>query len=152
MKKKFLISTVLLITVLVISTSYAFATNSMLDTLGNGVQNVASGVGTMVTRGIDATKNTVEGAGNMISNGVDDARDTMTGTNVNASRTGTTGTTNNYTATRANTGDVTVAGMNATAWAWLIVGILGVAIVGLVWFYGRQHAAYSSTNNNNNND
>lgn len=147
MKKKFLISTALLVAVLAISTSYAFATNSMLDTLGNGVQNVASDVGTMVTRGVDATRNTVEGAGNMISNGVSDTRDTMSGTDTSATRTGTT--TTNYTATRANTGDVTVAGMNATAWAWLIVGILGVAIVGLVWFYGKQHASYTSTNNNN---
>lgn len=151
MKKKFLISTVLLVTVLAVFTSSAFATNGMLNTLEHGVQNVASDVGTMVTRGVDATKNTVENAGNAVT-GATTTTKNATNNTVAGTTTGTkTGTTTtNYTATRTNTGNVKVAGMTATAWAWLIVGILGVAIVGLVWFYGRQHTTYSSTNHDNN--
>ena len=151
MKKKFLISTALLITVLAISTSYTFATNNMLNTLEHGVQNVASDVGAVVTRGVDATKNTVENAGNAVTGATttkNAANNTVAGTT--GTKTGTANT--NYTATRANTGNVTVAGMTATAWAWLIVGILGVAIVALVWFYGKEHVNYTSTNNNSNNE
>ncbi|MGN1327692.1 MAG: hypothetical protein ACI4VQ_06445, partial [Clostridia bacterium] len=151
MKKKFLISTALLIAVLAVFTSYSFATSNMLNTLEHGAQNVASDVGTVVTRGVDATKNTVENAGNAVA-GATTTKNATNNTVAGTTGTKTGTTTNNYTATKTNTGTVKVAGMTATAWAWLIVGILGVAIVALVWFYGKQHSDYTSTNHNSNNE
>ena len=55
-------------------------------------------------------------------------------------------TNSNYNASRTST--ATVLGMNATAWTWLIVGIVGVAIVALVWFYGKEHSESSNNNYN----
>ena len=45
---------------------------------------------------------------------------------------------NTYIATRTSTTDSRFMGMNATAWTWLILGIAGIAIVALVWYYGSQ--------------
>lgn len=42
-----------------------------------------------------------------------------------------------YTATRTNT-NATWLGMDATMWTWLIMAILGVAIVAMIWFYAKQ--------------
>ena len=44
----------------------------------------------------------------------------------------------NYTATRTATTNQTFMGMSSTAWTWLIIGIAGIAIVALVWYYGSQ--------------
>ena len=70
-------------------------------------------------------KNTVNNAASAITNNTKKATNTTTG-NYNARRTSTSGT--------------TYAGMTANVWTWLIVGILGVAIVALVLFYGRQRS------------
>lgn len=143
MKKKFLISTALLIAIFALSASYSFATSNMVNTVENGAKNIASDVGGAISSGVGATKNTLENAGDMISNGAQ---------NVTSGATGATAqtTTNTYTATKTSTANVKVAGMTATGWAWLIVGILGVAIVALVWFYGSQHETESYSSNNNN--
>ena len=74
---------------------------------------------------MDATKNTVNNAASATTNNTKKATNTTTG-NYNARRTATSGT--------------TYAGMTANVWTWLIVGILGVAIVALVLFYGRQRS------------
>lgn len=146
MKKKFLISTALLIAVFALSASYSFATSNMVNTVENGAKNIASDVGGAISSGVGATKNTLENAGNMISNGAQNVTSGATGTTART----TTNATNTYTATKTSTANVKVAGMTATGWAWLIVGILGVAIVALVWFYGRQHETESYSSNNNN--
>jgi len=52
----------------------------------------------------------------------------------------------NYTATRTATTNNNFLGMSDTAWTWLILGIVGAAIVGLVWYYGAQ---YEHRNYNN---
>ena len=45
-----------------------------------------------------------------------------------------------YTATRTATAtNGTLLGMNSTAWTWLILGIATIAIVALVWYYGKQY-------------
>ena len=48
-------------------------------------------------------------------------------------------TNNGYTATRTSTAQDTFMGMNATAWTWLIIGVLGVLVIGLIWYYGKDH-------------
>lgn len=150
MKKKFLISTVLATTILALSVSYSFATTTMTDNIANGVQNIASDVGGAVSRGVEATKNTVENAGNAISRGISTTTntvDTTTAGTQKATNNVVTGTTNNYTATKTSTANTTVAGMNATTWGWLIIAVFGIAIVALIWYYGKQHS--TSMNNDN---
>lgn len=55
---------------------------------------------------------------------------------------------NPYTATKTSvSGYTTFLGMTSTGWTWLIVGIFGVAIIALIWFYGKQHEDTSKDNN-----
>ena len=30
--------------------------------------------------------------------------------------------------------------MSAWGWSWIIIGVLGIAIVALVWYYGMQQS------------
>ncbi|MNT83899.1 hypothetical protein D3C72_2238390 [compost metagenome] len=70
--------------------------------------------------------------GNKITNNLDNTANTVTGTyneGYNAVRTSTAE------ATDANN---TLFGMSGTAWTWLILGIAGIIIIGLVWYYSMQ--------------
>lgn len=137
MKKKFLVISALLFSLFAFSASYTFANTNMVNTVEQATQNVTSAAGNMLNRGVDATKNTV----NDVENGMQKAGNSLvsgTTTNTNNNRTG------NYTATRTNAD--TWLGMTSTAWTWLIMGILAVAIVALVWFYARQENTSTHSN------
>ena len=135
---------------LILFTSSSFATNDMMNNMGNGVQNVLSNAGNGIRNVINGTGNVVENMASGIGEGINN----MTNDNENNTANETTNDTfgglmtddnnnNSYNATRTattgNTTNATFLGMNATAWGWLIMGIVGAAIVGLVWFYGKQH-------------
>lgn len=122
MKKKFLLISALLIMLLAIATSTVLANNA-LNTVGNVAEDVTSAAGNVLTTGVDAVRNTVDDVATGITN---------MGNN-NRSGNGNTG----YTATRTNT-NATWLGMDATMWTWLIMAILGVAIVAMIWFYAKQ--------------
>ena len=133
MKRKFLLISTLLIVLLSITTSTVFANNA-LNTIGNVAEDVTSAAGNVLTTGVDAVGNTVDNvangtmrAGNNVATGI-----TNMGNN-NRSGNGNTG----YTATRTNT-NATWLGMDATMWTWLIMAILGVAIVAMILFYANQ--------------
>ena len=115
MKRKFLLISTLLIVLLSITASTVFANNA-LNTIGNVAEDVTSAAGNVLTTGVDAVRNTVDDVANN-----------------NRSGNGNTG----YTATRTNT-NATWLGMDATMWTWLIMAILGVAIVAMIWFYAKQ--------------
>lgn len=136
MKKKFFVISALLIAVLAISTSYVFANTNMVNTIEHATQNVTSATGNVVSRGVDATRNTV----NSIEQGAQRTGNTVvTGTTTN-----TNNQARNYNATRTNAN--TWLGMTSTAWTWLIMGIVSVAIVALVWFYARQKNTSRNSN------
>ena len=115
-----------------------------LQNAGNGIQNIASDVG-----------NGVQGAAQSIGNGIQDMFNGNDGTvtdseneavgigtdNNNNENTGmgATGTTGDYGATRTATDRITGTTMTNTAWVWLILGVVGVAIVALTWYYVSQH-------------
>ena len=139
MKRKFLLISTLLIVLLSITASTVFANNA-LNTIVNVAEDVTSAAGNVLTTGVDAVGNTVDNvangtmrAGNNVATGI-----TNMGNN-NRSGNGNTG----YTATRTNT-NATWLGMDATMWTWLIMAILGVAIVAMVWFYAKQENAEQS--------
>ena len=133
-------------TIFVIALSFAlilFATNCFAtDNAGNGamsgVQNVLEGAGNGVRNVVNGTGNVVEDAANgigrgigNIGNSIDEGMNNMDNTNngdYTAQRTATTAENNG-----------TFLGMNSTVWTWVIMGIIGAAIISLVWFYGKQH-------------
>lgn len=152
MKKKIYISILTIIAVIFISFSYTFAANDMSAV--DGIRNVVGGAENVVE---DAGKGIVNGVRNITSNGENamdnvtrDAGNTMQ--NVGNGIAGALTTDNNgYDATRTTTrtavdaSEGTFFGMNSTVWTWLIMAIVGIAIVALVWMYAKQ-------NNNSYND
>lgn len=149
MKKKLYIALFIFSTVLAFSFSYTLAANSVDPAQGirnavGGAENVVEDAGKGLASGI---KNITSGAQNTMENATD-GNNKAQGTTNNASAqnrsTGamTTDNNNNYTATRTatTTGDAsTFLGMNSTAWTWLIMAIVGVAIIALVWMYAKQN-------------
>lgn len=133
MKKKFLLISALLIALLSITASTVLANNA-LNTVGNVAEDVTSAAGNILTTGVDAIGNTVDD----VSNGTMKAENNVAAGVTNMNNNNRSGNRNTgYTATRTNT-NATWLGMDATMWTWLIMAILGVAIVAMVWFYARQ--------------
>ena len=144
MKTKTLFAIIISLAFILFSTT-SFATNNVMgdmgNNIGNGMQNVLTGAG-------NGIRNVVNGAGNIVEDmagGIGEGINDMTNGNENTFRGGmmTDTNDNNYDATRTattvNTANDTFLGMNATAWGWLIMAIVGALIVGFVWFYGKQH-------------
>ncbi len=142
MKKKTLISIVTLFAVILFGVSSFASNDNMGSDAVNGVRNAVGGAENVVE---DAAKGIAGGIRDGISdmeNGAEDASRTG-GNNMQGAMTSDTNRTDrNYTATRtATTGTTnnTFLGMNETAWAWLIMAVVGIAIVALVWYYGKQN-------------
>lgn len=135
MKKKTWIAITTALAVLLFGFSYSFAANNMGQEAVDGVRNVVGGAANGVKNGVSDVAN---GAQN-IANGAMTS-DNTGNVGYNAARTATT-------RSAATTND-TFLGMNATAWGWLIMGILGVLTVGLVWFYGKEHEENYNKNDN----
>ena len=142
MNKKVLF-TLLLISLLVLSTCYSFAATGV----GNAIKDAGNTAGNLVSGAtgaiVDGTKNLTNSAGNMMNdmtnaNGdrENDATNTLA-TNDGIVDTNTNG--DNYTATRTATDNDNMLGMSGNTWTWLIVGIAGIAIISLVWYYGAQY-------------
>lgn len=131
MKKKFFILSSLIFAFLFFTSTMAFAADNTMNAIGDGARNVVNGAENLVTKGVDATKNTV----NDVSKGIGDT--------MNSEKNATRNNSNNYstqrTATRTTANNGMFAGMNAMTWSWIIIGILGIAIVALVWTYGMQY-------------
>lgn len=138
MNKKILLTLLAITTFLMFVCSYSFAaTNSgnMLMNAGNSVGNVVTGVANTVVDGARNLGNDAAKLGTDTMNTVDNA----TGMSDNNN--------DNYTATRtAATNNNNLFGMSDTAWTWLILGVVGAIIVGLVWYYGAQYEHRNYTN------
>ena len=148
MNKK-IIFTLLAISLFIISSlctySYA-ANNSMMNNAKNAVMNVGNSIGNAAGTAKNAVVNGAEditGGAAMLGN---DAMNTTHDMDMDArtdadSATGVIGNgDDDYTATRTSTtGDTNFLGMSTAAWTWLIIGIVGIAIVALVWYYGSQY-------------
>lgn len=140
--KKIIVSSILLFTILLSSIQIFAATvnndvksttsnvkNSVMNTV-NGTKNVAKDVGNSVGNGLTNAKNAVVGSTEKAGNSIMNAGNSMMGS--------MDYTENNYNAQRT-AADVTVLGMTTNTWTWLIIAIVGIAIVGLVWYYGAQY-------------
>ncbi len=139
MNKKLIISTCILLINIFFTFSMCFADDAtnMLEDATDSVRNVVGDV-----------ENAVEDAAGDVTNSTKNATEDMEeeANDVSDSVTNTMGTTdgetndNSYTATRTSTDAEapTFMGMTATAWTWLIMGIVAIAIVALVWYYANQ--------------
>lgn len=145
--KKFyiaLFSVIFIITTLFVS--YSFAEEN--STIGQDMENMMNNVGNTVQdagRGlVDGTKNVINNGKNMMEN-MTDTNQNNNNTNDNNNQASATYTDNsannsNYTATRtATTANDSFLGMDPNVLTWLIIGIAGAAIVGLVWYYAKEH-------------
>lgn len=150
MKNKLYISILSIIAILALSFSYTFAANDMsaVDGIRNvvgGAENVVEdagkgivdGVRNITSNGENAMGNVARDAGNTMQNAGNGIAGTMQGTDYNATRT--------TTRSAVDAGEGTFLGMNSTVWTWLIMAVVGIAIVALVWMYAKQ-------NNNSYND
>lgn len=115
--------------------------NNAAGTVGNGINDVTGATKNVLT---DTNQNVNTAAdtwfkdeGNKIKNNLANVNNAVTGTY----NTAISGTTGNYTAAKTSTSDLqpgTLLGMTSTAWTWLILGIAGIIIIGLVWYYSMQ--------------
>lgn len=152
MNKKVLISISLFI-VLLLTTVSCFANINLeseiqssanrseetLQNAGDGIKNIATDIGAGI-------KDTAQGIGNGIEDVIDGSdNDHGTGTVTESSNEAvgstemTIGESSDYAATRTSTDMLTGTTMTNTAWVWLILGIVGIAIVALTWYYVSQN-------------
>ena len=136
--KNIIISSIFLI-LLISAFSTIFAANTttgnMMSNVGDTMQGVAENTRNTVSNmengienGAKNAKNTIMGATNNVQNGIENVSNNIGDTMMNG----------DYTAQRT-AGDATVLGMSTNTWTWLILAIVGAAIVGLVWYYGAQY-------------
>lgn len=139
MKNKILISTLVLLLCAVFLCSYSFAAN-MMQSASNTVMNAGNAIGNVAGQAgntlVNGTRDLANGAANLGNDMMNGAKD-MTGAGT---------TTTDYTATRTTTDTTTLFGMSDTMSTWLILGIVGAVIVGLIWYYSAQ---YEHKNYNN---
>ncbi len=133
MYKKMLVIFAIL-TIGIFSFSVCFANNdgSMLQDAANGVRDAVGGAENAIEDGAKDIANTTKGVTGSAENAMENKDNS--GMTQNNNRTNNS----NYTATRTATTNSTFMGMSSTAWTWLIIGIAGIAIVALVWYYGSQ--------------
>ena len=125
MKKKFLISFATIL-VSIFSFTVCFATDG-LENVTNAVRNFVVGV-----------ENTVDNAAKDVSNVSKDATGSVENS-MNSDTHNSMSRTNNYNTTRVATGSSNMSGgMSASAWTWLILGIVAIAIIAVVWYYSMQ--------------
>ena len=150
MKNKILISTSLLISLAMFLCSQAFATNNMMQSAGNAVMNAGNAIGNAAAQTRDTIVGGTENLANDVSNlgNNDTEKDSAQDTPADENYGTTLGTTDNtdYTATRTATDGTGLFGMTNTVTTWIILGIVGAVIIGLVWYYGAQ---YEHKNYNN---
>ncbi len=136
MLKKSLI--ILSIFCLIIFTSnFVFAANivngtkDMLNDAGRGIENMVNGATNAAKDAKNGVTDMMEDIGDGVERGADDVK---RGTENMAQ-----GMTNNngYTATRTSATD-SMVGNPGNALVWIILAIVGVAIVSLVWYYATQ--------------
>ena len=117
----------------------------MMQSAGNAVKNAGNAIGNAAAQ----TGNTiVSGTRNLLNDVTNIGNDAMNGAENMTGDTATMYSTENddYTAQRTATGNTGLFGMSDTMSTWLILGIVGAIIIGLVWYYSAQ---YEHRNYNN---
>lgn len=144
MKNKFLISTLLLLLCITFLCSYSFAENTIqsasntIKNAGNSISNAAKNTGNTLINGTENLLNDAQNIGNNAMNNAENMTnntEAMYGAN-----------NDDYTAQRTAAPNTGLFGMSDTMSTWLILGVVGAVIVGLIWYYAAQ---YEHKNYNN---
>ncbi len=155
MNKKFLSAVLLLSLLAILCSTSCLATD---DTLGNTMDNSMDKAGTTLQSAGEGIRNAASDIGNGISNaassvgrGIEDIfngdeNNNQDNSNQNSMTTNTEMAGTNYNVARTSTDRITGTTMSNSAWVWLILGIVGVAIVGLTWYYVSQNNDTSRRN------
>ena len=138
MKKKLLISSAIILAS-IFSFTVCFATDG-LGNVANDVRNVVGGVENTVENAVENAVRDVSNVSKDVTGSVENGMNSDTHNSMSR--------TNNYNTTRVATGSSNMSGgMSASAWTWLILGIVAIAIIAVVWYYSMQ-----LTNGRNNHD
>ena len=143
MHKKLFISFAILIS-LIFSFTICFANDggNMVKDAADNVRNAVGGVENTVENAAKDVANTSKNVTGNMENDANNVGNNMENNNHNNQQNTSTNNlkSNDYNATITSTGTTsnTFMGMNATAWTWLIIGIVAIAIVALVWYYAMQ--------------
>lgn len=137
MHKKYFVSLILATLLLIFSCSCSFAavknsnTKNAVMNAGNSIGQAAVSTKNAIVSGVQDIGNGIGTMGNDAMSAIGNAGNGMANTMWSAE--------GNYTATKTATANNNLLGLSDTAWTWLILGIVGAAIVGLVWYYGAQY-------------
>lgn len=154
MNKKIFITMLMFSILLLAFCSCSFANTNTMNNAKDSVMNAGNAIGNAAINVKDAV---VDGAKDIANGAATVGNDAINGAqNIgNGARNAVDSTLNtndsNYTATRTTARTATATnnflGMSNAAWTWLILGIVGIAIVGLVWYYGAQYEHRDYDNN-----
>jgi len=152
MNKKIFITILMFSIILLAFCSYSFAVNDAMNNARNAVMSTGNAIGNAVV----GAKNAVVDGAKDLGNGTASVANNITNANGDTENDATNTLDTNdgmldmgnddYTATRTATNNDNLLGISDNTWTWLILGIVGLAIVGLVWYYGAQ---YEHRNYNN---
>lgn len=142
MAKKSLITVFVFCLIALISTN-VFAMNisegatNTLNGIRDGVQNMANDAGGALENAKNGIENMMNNDGNTAGSTDNDAMG-MTDNSTDEGTTNNGATAGDYTASRTTASDVTNRNGMTSATTWIVLAIVGIAIVALVWYYGTQ--------------
>lgn len=137
-KKIFLILSVVSALLICHSTVYA--------EVAQDIQRGASNIGNEIKDSWNKAGNSMQDAGNTVASGIsnmgNDNKDNNNQGNNNNNPIMNDDNNNRYTAERTSAmgNDGSFLGMSSTTFTWIILAIVGIAIVALVWYYGMQQS------------
>lgn len=141
--------TLLLISLLIISHHFSFATTNISNDLMSAGKNVGDAVKDTADAAMNGARDLANGTSNMmndIANANGDKESDATNT-LNTNDGIFSNIDGDYSAMKTSTAtNNNLLGISEMTWTWLILGIVGVIIVALVWYYGAQ---YEHRNYNN---
>lgn len=148
MKSKAIFFFIVFSIIILFSTICFAEEDGMMDNMSEDFQNTMQEEGNMIedtaSGMVNGVKNGVTGVANAMGNIGTTVMDSMdmnyNNDNYTAERTSTPGYTN----------ENTFLGLNSTAWTWIIMGIVGTAVVGLIIYYNTQKN-YDRTRSNRDN-
>lgn len=145
MNKKFFVSLAIILFT-ICSFTFCFATDNGngLGDAANNVRNFVGGVENTVENAAKDVSNTSKNITGGMENGMNNA-----GNKVMNAMDNNDGYTSARTATTRSIDNAnnTFMGMSSTAWTWLIMGIVAIAIIALVWYYSMQFTNKTHHNN-----
>lgn len=132
--KKIFFSITLVLTLLLAAPISSYATNNDMDAIGNGVRNIINnaedkmedGAKNITQKSKDTTNSMGDAAGKAGDAIKNTAKDMKNGVEYTAKR------------TASETENAANNMMNPTTWAWIVIGVLVVAIVAIFWYFIAQ--------------